>query len=85
MLVRSPLTHMVKLDKDVIDNLSKVVVEEDSSKNNAYKEIAIIQYVQNMENSTSVEENQESESNETTETENKENENEQVKAIASLI
>ena len=57
MLVRSPLTYMVKLDSEVIDELSEIVVEQDFSVNNAYKEIAIIQYVKNLESTSSVEEN----------------------------
>lgn len=73
MLVRSPLTYMVKLDSEVIDNLSKIVVEEDSSKNNAYKEIAIIQYVQNVEDSESVNKEEEITEENTSEESNTEN------------
>lgn len=45
LLVRSPLTYMVKLDTDVISKMESFVSEEGN--NNAYKEIAIIQYVKN--------------------------------------
>ena len=45
LLVRSPLTYMVKLDTDVISKMESFVSEEGA--NNAYKEIEIIQYVKN--------------------------------------
>lgn len=45
LLVRSPLTYMVKLDTDVINKMESFISEEGN--NNAYKEIAIIQYVKN--------------------------------------
>ena len=63
LLVRSPLTYMVKMDTDVINEISAVVIEKDKSKNNAYKEISIIQYVKNLEKGISVEENINSEEN----------------------
>lgn len=57
LLVRSPLTYMVKMNTEDIDKLSEVVLEQNPNANKAYKEIAIIQYVKNAENSASVEEN----------------------------
>ena len=58
MLVRAPLTHMVKMDKDVISKLTSVVQGEDK-KNNGYIEIEIIQYFRNDENVQKVKENTE--------------------------
>ena len=58
LLVRSPLTYMVKMDTDVINKISAIVIENDSSKNNAYKEISIIQYVRNLKNEASVSKNE---------------------------
>lgn len=49
MLVHSPLTYMLKLDKEVIENLENIVTREDTNKNNAYKEIEVIQYVKNID------------------------------------
>ena len=54
LLVRSPLTHMVKLDPDVINNL-KTIVNEQQPSTNGYEEIKIIQYVRSLENGVSVE------------------------------
>ena len=75
LLVRSPLTYMVKMDTDVINKISSIVVDKDSSKNNAYKEIAIIQYVRNLKSGISVKENETSESNNSEIEENKDSEN----------
>ncbi len=75
LLVRSPLTYMVKMDSNVINNLESIVAEQDSNTNNAYKEIAIIQYVKNLESQPSVNENEESNNDELTENEIEESEN----------
>lgn len=79
LLVRSPLTYMVKMDTEVINKISSIVIEKDPSKNNAYKEISIIQYVRNLQNEVSVSENEISEENKeenkTEEINNKVNEN----------
>lgn len=48
LLVRSPLTYMVKMDSEVIDKMENIVLQE--NQNNTYSEIAIIQYVKNLEN-----------------------------------
>lgn len=48
LLVRSPLTYMVKMDSDVIGKMENIVLQE--NQNNTYSEIAIIQYVKNLEN-----------------------------------
>ena len=74
LLVRSPLTYMVKMDSNVINNLESIVAEQDSNTNNAYKEIAIIQYVKNLESQPSVNENEESNNDELTENEIEESE-----------
>ena len=71
LLVRSPLTYMQKMDTEAINKLSEIVVAQDSNANNAYKEIAIIQYVKSLGNSNSVEEQT---SDETTSSENTSNE-----------
>ena len=56
MLVRSPLTYMKKIDSEIINNSIKYVQEQGSSTN--YKEIAVINYITNLENQEAVEENQ---------------------------
>ena len=47
-LVRSPLTYMKKVDSGVIEKLESVVQEQGSSGN--YKEIAVINYMNKLEN-----------------------------------
>ena len=47
-LVRSPLTYMKKVDSGVIEKLESVVQEQGSSSN--YKEIAVINYMNKLEN-----------------------------------
>ena len=79
-LVRSPLTYMKKVDSGVIEKLESVVQEQGSSSN--YKEIAVINYMNKLENENNQSEeqpnneNQEQTSNEenskNTETEEKE-------------
>lgn len=56
LLVRSPLTYMVKMDTDVIQKMESVVLQQ--NQNNTYSEIAIIQYMRNLENGDSVSENE---------------------------
>ena len=53
LLVRSPLTYMVKMDTDVINKLDSIVSKEENTQNR-YKEISIIQYVRNYDSQTSV-------------------------------
>lgn len=60
LLVRSPLTYMVKMDTEVIQKMESVVLQQ--NQNNTYSEIAIIQYMRNLENSDSVNENENQES-----------------------
>ena len=60
LLVRSPLTYMVKMDTEVIQKMESVVLQQ--NQNNTYSEIAIIQYMRNMENGNSVDENENQES-----------------------
>lgn len=55
-LVRSPLTYMKKVDREVIKNLQAVVEQSGNVSN--YKEIAIINYVNKIKNGVSVSENQ---------------------------
>ena len=54
LLVRQPLTYMVKMDADVISKMENVITEQEEGKKNAYAEIAVIQYVNNLDNKTSV-------------------------------
>ena len=71
-LVRSPLTYMKKVDSGVIEKLESVVQEQGSSSN--YKEIAVINYMNKLENENNQSEEQTSnvENRENTETEEKE-------------
>ena len=82
-LVRSPLTYMKKVDSGVIEKLESVVQEQGSSGN--YKEIAVINYMNKLENENNqseeqqnngnnqAEEQQNSENNQTQEQPNNEN------------
>ena len=56
MLVRSPLTYMVKMDTDVIEKMEDIVAEQSDSSNTNYQEIAVIQYVKELASEDSVEE-----------------------------
>ena len=73
-LVRSPLTYMRKVDTNVINNLDQIVTA-DQQNQNGYKEIAIINYINNIKNGNSVSEQQTEEQNENDNQENIENEN----------
>lgn len=57
ILVRSPLTYMKKIDSEIIKNSVGYVKEQGASTN--YDEIAVINYITNLENQESVENNQE--------------------------
>lgn len=71
-LVRSPLTYMKKVDSGVIEKLESVVQEQGSSGN--YKEIAVINYMNKLENENNQSEKQQnSENNQTQEQPNNEN------------
>ncbi|MBR0427886.1 MAG: membrane protein insertase YidC [Clostridia bacterium] len=59
LLVRQPLTYMVKMDQDAISKIGEIVTKQDNNTKNAYQEIAIIQYVKNLQNNNSVENNEE--------------------------
>ena len=54
LLVRQPLTYMVKMDTNIINKMTEVVSKQDENTKNAYQEIAIIQYVRNLNNTDSV-------------------------------
>ena len=54
LLVRQPLTYMVKMDTNIIKKMTEVVSKQDENTKNAYQEIAIIQYVRNLNNTDSV-------------------------------
>ena len=54
LLVRQPLTYMVKMNSDVINNMVAVVKENEEQVQEAYKEISVIKYVKNLENKVSV-------------------------------
>ena len=54
LLVRSPLTYMVKMDTEAINRMQNIVSEENSSTKNSYAEIGIIQYIKQLEDVNSV-------------------------------
>ena len=54
LLVRQPLTYMVKMDTNIINKMTEVVSKQDENTKNAYQEIAIIQYVRNLNNTDSL-------------------------------
>ena len=58
LLVRQPLTYMVKMDQEVITKMEQIVTEKDSNAKSAYQEIAVIQYARSIQNGGSVEEEQ---------------------------
>ena len=58
LLVRQPLTYMVKMDQEVISKIEQIVTEKDSNAKSAYQEIAVIQYARSIQNGGSVEEEQ---------------------------
>lgn len=82
-LVRSPLTYMKKVDSEVINQMEAVVQEQGNASN--YKEIAVINYMNKLEDESTDSvgeeekngENQESENGENSENENTQNENTQ--------
>lgn len=55
ILVQSPLTYMVKLDSQVINQLDTIANQSQVS-NSRYKEIQVIQYVRTLKNEASVSE-----------------------------
>ena len=73
ILVSSPLTYMVKLDKEEINKLNEVVTQEQATENR-YKEIAIIRYIRNLEPQSSVSEEEKTEGKETEVKESKDQE-----------
>lgn len=56
-LVRSPLTYMKKIDSSAINEMKAIVQEKGATR--GYEEIAIIDYVRNLESQSSVSESQE--------------------------
>lgn len=78
-LVRSPLTYMKKVDSEVINKMEAVVQEQGNASN--YKEIAVINYMNKLEDESTDSvgeeekngENQESENGENSENENTQN------------
>jgi len=53
LLVRQPLTYMVKMDKEVISNMEKIVAEQNTNTKGAYEEIAVIQYIKGLDSEKS--------------------------------
>lgn len=51
LLVRSPLTYMVKMDSTVIEKMETIVAEQGESQSTTYQEIAVIQYVRSLPDS----------------------------------
>ena len=98
LLVRQPLTYMVKIDQDAINKMTQIVSSQDSNTKNAYQEIAIIQYVKNLQNNNSAEQNakveevsdkekvvEKNEQEETTETEKSNTENFDIAKYADQV
>ena len=54
LLVRQPLTYMVKMDTEVINKIENIVAEKNSGAKNAYAEISVIQYVRNLNEDNAV-------------------------------
>ncbi len=54
LLVRQPLTYMVKMDAGVINNMVGVVKENEENVSPAYEQIYVIRYVKNLDNKVSV-------------------------------
>ena len=63
-MVRSPLTYMRKVDPSVIENAEAIVEKE--GKASSYKEIAIINYINNIENTNNEDEREKNIQNEDT-------------------
>lgn len=63
LLVRSPLTYMVKMDEQGITRLEEITLIAENNANDAYKEISIIQYIKSNKDSISVDENDETTKN----------------------
>ena len=61
LLVRQPLTYMVKMDKDVISDMEKIVAEQNTNTKGAYEEIAVIQYIKGLDSEKSESKEKESE------------------------
>ena len=70
-LVRSPLTYMKKVDSGIIEKMESVVQEQGSTSN--YKEIAVINYMNKIENENSASEEQNENQEQTNNEENNEN------------
>ena len=54
LLVRQPLTYMVRIDPEPLSKMEAIVQEQNSDSRNAYMEISLIQYVKNINTETSV-------------------------------
>lgn len=55
LLVRQPLTYMVKMDQDAISKMGQIVSNQEANSRSAYQEIAIIQYIRNSADTSSEE------------------------------
>ena len=73
-LVRSPLTYMKKVDKQIIEKSIAVVLENGGTSN--YKEIAVINYINKLQNQEPVREEKQENSEEIKEQEEQENQTE---------
>ena len=73
LLVRQPLTYMVKMDQDAINRMTQIVSSQDSNTKNAYQEIAIIQYVKNLKEATSIKKDEQTETPEVEKSEEQNN------------
>ena len=50
LMVRQPLTYMVKMDSDILSKIETIVQEQNSETRTAYQEIAVVQYIKNLDN-----------------------------------
>ena len=71
-LVRSPLTHMKKVDPEIINKYSSIIQQYDMSSKSAYPEIEIIREIDNIKNLKEDTENQAENVEETDESNNDE-------------
>ena len=74
VLVRNPITHMVKANPETINSVRNYIVEKEENINQAYPEISILKYVSKHKDETIVigsENSEGSEENQTEEAENK--------------
>ena len=80
-LVRSPLTYMKKIDKQIIEN--SIAVVQDLGGTSNYKEIAVINYINKLKSTDSVSEEEKTKTEEITEPDNQ-TENKEENTVESI-